>query len=305
MKTLKLKGHDIVPPKQTSGAYETHPDLYKMHQVCVIVGKRQSGKTTAMVSLLEQMRYDRVLIVSPTMKSNKEILSRLKIEEEDIFEDCDDPSIVDKIKKVVEDEAADLDRYKEEMRRYRKLMKALNSEHMPIDEEDLVAFFNDRDFMKPTHRWNGEKPRIAVIFDDCLGSGLYSKPRKLNALSTYSRHVGQLAEGGSIGISLYFLIQTFKAQTGGLNKVIRNQCTSLLLFKTKDRAELMDVADSVAGEVDQETFLRVYDTAIGDGLNHEFLSCDLHRKEHHPSMFRKYFNEFIIPPPPKNNIPPA
>ena len=302
MKTLKLKGHEIVPPKQTSGAYETHPDLPVMHQVCVVVGKRQSGKTTAMVSFIEQMRYDRVLIVSPTMKSNKEILSRLKIDEGDIFEDCDDTGVVDKIKKLVEEEAADLDRYREEMRRYKKLMKALNSDHMPIDEEDLIAFFNDRDFMKPTHRWNGEKPRMAVIFDDCLGSGLYSKPRKLNALSTYSRHVGQLAEGGSIGISLYFLIQTFKAQTGGLNKVIRNQCTSLLLFKTKDKAELMDVADSVAGEVDQETFLRVYDTAIGDGQSHQFLFCDLHRKSHHPSMFRQYFSTFIIPPLPENNI---
>jgi hypothetical protein len=302
MKTQKLKGREIIPPKTTSGAYETHPDMFVMHQVCVIVGKRQSGKTTAMVSLIEQMKYDRILIVSPTMKSNKELLDRLKINEADIFEDCDDPGVIDKIKQIVEDEAKDLDRYREDLRRYHKLMKALNSDHMPIDEEDLIAFFNDRDFMKPTHRWNGEKPRIAVVFDDCLGSGLYSKPRKLNALSTYSRHVGQLSEGGSIGISLYFLIQSFKAQTGGLNKVIRNQCTSLMLFKTKDKAELLDVADSVAGEIDQETFMKVYDEAIGDGNSHQFLSIDLHRKSNHPSMFRRFFSDFLIPDPPKNNI---
>lgn len=302
MKTQRIKGREIIPPKTTSGSYDTHPDMYKMHQVCVIVGKRQSGKTTALVSLLEQMKYDRIIMVSPTMKSNHEILDRLKIDPSDIFEDCDDANVVDKIKQLVEDEAKDLDRYKEEIRRYHKLMKALNSDHMPIDEEDLVAFFNDRDFMKPTHRWNGEKPRIAVVFDDCLGSGLYSKPRKLNALSTYSRHVGQLSEGGSIGVSLYFLIQSFKAQTGGLNKVIRNQCTSLLLFKTKDKAELLDVADSVAGEIDMDTFFKVYNEAIQDGSNHQFLSVDLHRKNNQPSMFRRRFNEFIIPPQ-KNNVP--
>lgn len=296
MKTQKLKGREIVPPKHTSGAYETHPDLYVMHQVCVIVGKRQSGKTTAVVSLLEQLKYDRIILVSPTMKSNKELLDRLKIAAGDIFEDCDDPAVVDKIKTLVEDEAKDLDRYREDMKRYRKLMRALNSDHMPIDEEDLIAFFNDRDFMRPTHRWGGEKPRIAVVFDDCLGSGLYSKPRKLNALSTYSRHVGQLSEGGSIGVSLFFLIQSFKAQTGGLNKVIRNQCTSLLLFKTKDKAELQDVAESVAGEIDEDTFMKVYNEAIQDGNKHQFLSIDLHRKPNHPSMFRRRFDEFLIPP---------
>ena len=301
MRTHKVPNLEIVPPTQTSGAYDTHPNMLKMHQVCVIVGKRQSGKTTALVSLLERMQYDRIIFVSPTMKSNKEILSRLQIDEDDIYEDPDDLTVIDKIKTKVEDEAKDLERYRDEMRRYNKLMKAIQSDHMPIDEEDMIAFFNDRDFMKPTHRWNGRKPRIAVIFDDSLGSMLYSKPRKLNALSTYSRHIGQLKEGGSIGVSLFFLIQSFKAQTGGLNKVIRNQCTSLLLFKTKDKAELLDVADSVAGEIDLEMFLTVYDEAIGDGLSHQFLTIDLGKKNHHPSCFRRRLNEFLIPPQ-KNNV---
>ena len=237
------------------------------------------------------------------MKSNKEILSRLKIDEGDVFEDCDDPGVIDKIKKIVDEEAKDLERYRDEMRRYNKLMKAINSDHMPIDEEDMIAFFSDRDFMKPTHKYNGEKPRIAVVFDDCLGSGLYSRPRKLNALSTYSRHLGQLSEGGSIGVSLFFLIQSFKAQTGGLNKVIRNQCTSLMLFKTKDKGELIDVSESVAGEIDQETFMDVYNEAIQDGENHQFLSIDLHRKNNHPSMFRRRYNEFLIPDSTKKNVP--
>ena len=304
MRTQKIQGRDIVPPKTTSGAYQTHPEMLTMHQVCVIVGKRQSGKTTAMVNLIEQMVYDRVLIVSPTMKSNKELLDRLNISAADIFEDCDDASLVDKIKQVVEDEAQDLDRYRDELRRYQKLMKALDSDNLPIEEDDLLSFFNDREFIKPTHAWNGLKPRIAVVFDDCLGSTLYSKPRKLNALSTYSRHVGQLSAGGSIGLSLYFLIQSFKSQSGGLNKVIRNQCTSLLLFKTKDLAELKDVAESVAGEIDHDTFMQVYNEAIGDGHSHQFLCIDLHRKRSHVSMFRRCFNEFLIPNLPPKKISP-
>ena len=144
--------------------------------------------------------------------------------------------------------------------------------HFLLQDDELLLFFQDGDFKKPEHRWHGRKPKIAVVFDDCMGSMLYSKPRKLNALSTYSRHVGQLkSEGGAIGVSLFFLCQTFKAQSGGLNKVIRNQCTSMIIFKTKDESEKEDIADSCAGEISKQTFLRVYEEAIGDGTDHPFL----------------------------------
>jgi hypothetical protein len=147
--------------------------------------------------------------------------------------------------------------------------------------------------MKPTHKWNGRKPRIAVVFDDMLGSGIYSRPRKLNGLSTYSRHVGSLKEGGAIGVSLFFMIQSYKAQTGGLNRVIRNQCTSLIIFKTKDKKEMEDIAESCCGEIDDTTFYKVYDTAIREP--YDFLFIDFHKKKEHPSSFRRKFDEFIIP----------
>ncbi len=295
MQTARVKNLQIVPPKQESGAYETHPDLPKMHQVCIAVGKRASGKTTAVINLIERLRFDYVIVVSPTVKSNEEMMRRLKIRPEHILEDPDCPKVIDRIKEIVEKEARDLDRYRAEMERFERLQKSLKDPNAPLPDELLLSFFDDRQFLKPTHQWGGRKPRIAVLFDDCMGSQLYSKPRKLNALSTYSRHIGQLKEGGSIGVSLFFLIQSFKAQAGGLSKVIRNQCTSMILFRTKDSAELQDVAESVAGEVDRDTFLRVYDHAIGDGTGHPFLFIDLHRKPNHASMFRRRFDEFLIP----------
>jgi hypothetical protein len=263
MKTSKVKGLDIIPPKSESGLYETDTFMPKMHQVCIAVGKRASGKSTAIVNLIERLKFHYCIAVSPTMNSNKELMDRLKIEH--TFEDVDDPSVIDKIKDIVKKEAEDLERYKDELKRYNKLMKDLK-EGKYMDDDLLLRFFGDEgDFIKPEHRWNGEKPRIAVIFDDMLGSGIYSRPRKLNGLSTYSRHIGQLKEGGAIGVSLFFMIQSFKCQTGGLNKVIRNQCTSMLLFKTKDKQEMKDVAESVSGEIDEQLFNKVYDTAIGDG----------------------------------------
>jgi hypothetical protein len=290
LSTKSVKGLQIVPPKETSGAYETAPDMPKMHCVIVIVGKRAAGKSVAAINLIEKMDYDYTIAVSPTMNSNKELMSRLNIEH--TFDDPDDATTIDKIKDIVNGEARDLERYKYEMKEYNKLMKDIR-EGQNIGDDLMLKFF-DNDFVKPKHRWNGKKPRIAVIFDDMLGSLIYSKPRKINALSTYSRHLGQLEEGGSIGVSLFFLIQSFKCQTGGLNRVIRNQCTQLIVFKTKDNKELDDIADSCGGEISKDKFIQVYDYAIETGGDHPFLFIDLHKKPNHPSMFRVNFDKFII-----------
>ncbi len=293
MKTQKVKGLNIVPPKHHSGEIETPPHMPRGHFVNVTIGKRNSGKTTAMVNMIEQMGYDYCIVVSPTMKSNAELMKRLKVKH--TFEDPDCPKVIDKIKDIIEDEAKDLDRYRDELRRYNKMMKAINSPNAILNDEDLIMFFgDDKDFTKPVHEYNGRPPKVVALFDDALGSMLYSKPRKLNALSTYSRHCGQLAEGGAVGISLAFLLQSFKCQTGGLSKVIRNQCTNLILFKTKDIGELKDIFESVAGEIDEETFYNVYNQAIGDGSNYPFLFIDLHKKKEQPSPFRKRFDEYII-----------
>jgi hypothetical protein len=290
LSTQSVKGLQIIPPKETSGAYETAPDMPKMHCVTVFVGKRAAGKSVAAINLIEKMNYDYTIAVSPTMDSNKEIMSRLNIEH--VFDDPDDLTCIDKIKEIVNEEARDLERYKHEMKEYNKLMRDIK-EGQRVGDELMLKFF-DNDFVKPKHRWNGKKPRICVIFDDMLGSLIYSRPRKINALSTYSRHLGQLEEGGSIGVSLFFLIQSFKCQTGGLNRVIRNQCTQLIVFKTKDNKELDDIADSCGGEISKEQFIQVYDYAIETGGDHPFLFIDLHKKPNHPSMFRVNFDKFII-----------
>jgi hypothetical protein len=289
MKTSKIKNLDIVPPSQESGAYKTPDNLPKAHQVCIAVGKRNSGKSTSIVNLIEKMGYDYCIAVSPTMASNRELMERLNIEH--TFDDVDNPNIVDDIKKIVQDEADDLERFQRELKEYNQLMSDLKKGKY-LEDDVILKFFGDDSFVKPTHRFNGRKPMIAVIVDDCLGSNLFSRPRKLNGLSTYSRHIGSLKDGGSIGVSLYFMIQSFKCQTGGLNKVIRNQCTSMILFKTKDKSELKDIAESVSGEIDEELFYKVYDTAIKEP--YDFLFIDLHKKKEHMSCFRRNLNEFII-----------
>ena len=68
----------------------------------------------------------------------------------------------------------------------------------------------------------------------------------------------------------------------------------------KDKKELQEIYESCAEEIDEQTFYQVYKHAINEP--HSFLLIDLHAKDNHPSMFRKRFDEFIIPEKINNNI---
>ena len=292
--TSKVKVPAVVIPKGSAFAYETPDMCPKAHGVFLAVAKRGGGKTVACTNLMMMMKFDRIFAISPSMKSNKEMMDMLKVNEEDVFEDPDDLSALDKVKAAIEAERDDLERYWEELRRYKALMALIHSKdhfwHIP--DEALGEFFSNGDFVPPKHKWGGKPPMCALLLDDCMGSMLYSKPRRLNQFTIYHRHIGQFEKGGAVGCSMFFLIQSFKSQVGGLTKTIRNQTTCMLFFKSQNDKELDDVAESVSGEVPKETFEKVYELAIQDP--HDFLLIDLHKKKQHPSMFRRNFDEFLI-----------
>mmetsp|Transcript_4812 Transcript_4812/g.10450 ORF Transcript_4812/g.10450 Transcript_4812/m.10450 type:complete len:260 (-) Transcript_4812:286-1065(-) len=164
-----------------------------------------------------------------------------------------------------------------------------------IPDEVLLMFYQNGTFQKPQHKWGGRKPHMAILFDDVMGSLLFTKGiRKLNKLTIFHRHLGQLKEGGALGCSLYFLVQSYKAQAGGISKCIRNQATTIVLFKTKNDKELQEVQEECSGEIDKETFYQMYEQAT-DG-EHNALVIDLHwKKDTHPSGFRKNLDTFLIP----------
>jgi len=96
-----------------------------------------------------------------------------------------------------------------------------------------------------------------------------------------------------MGCSLYFLVQSYKTQSGGLTKSIRNNATTLILFHTKSQKELDEIAEECSAEVSTDTFMKLVKEAHKE--KHDFLMIDLHRKDNHPSSFRRNLNEFIIP----------
>ena len=286
----------IKPPSGSAFGCETPPMMPKLHQACLVVGPRGAGKTTAVVNLVERLPFDRIFVISPSIKSNRELMKRLKIDPQDVYEDPDDTACLDAIRSAIDQERDDLERYQQEMKRYRQLMKVIHSDSplFKLNDADLGDFYRNGDFQPPKHKWDGKRPCMCLIIDDAMGSQLYSKPRRLNQFTIFHRHLGQLKEGGALGCSLFFLVQSYKAVAGGISRTIRSNVTSMILFANKNLKMLAEVAEEMAGEVAPEIFFNVFHQAMRE--KHDFLFIDLHPKPTHPSGFRRNFDEFIVPP---------
>jgi hypothetical protein len=64
----------------------------------------------------------------------------------------------------------------------------------------------------------------------------------------------------------------------------------MALWRTKNKDELNLIAKEMAGEVSPEKFIEVYDYIMSDKEDrHVFMFIDLHKKDNHPSMFRKNY----------------
>jgi len=295
---MKSKNLKIELPSKQKYQYDTPEMMPNLCTQLLCVGAKGMGKTIAIVNLVKKLNFDRIFLISPTAKSNHSILSMINIEEDDMFEDTDDLTIIDNIISKVEEEGILYDEYHNKMKDYNEFDKKIrNNQFNLISDEDLETYMNERnEIVKPEHYLNGRRPKIACIFDDILGSYLMSKGiRKVNNLAIKHRHIAPVtSEGGSaIGISTFFLTQTFRCQSGGISKPIRSNCNSLIIFKTKNENEFNDLRDEVAGEIGKELFTKIYDLATNEP--HSFLFIDFNPKPDFPSRYRKNLDTFLIP----------
>lgn len=298
MKTQRVSGLDIKVPKGSAFTIETPPNMPKMHQVMVAVGKRGSGKSYAVVNFLKYLQdaraMDRIFIISPTINSNKSLLDMLKIDQEDMYEEPTKEALDDILEKI-EAEAAEYEEHYEAVKLWKKFKRFMKQGGSAPSDDELMLFWDGEDFVPPQHKWGGKRPVMGIIIDDCQGSDLFKPKSKLQNLVIRHRHKGQLKkQGGALGVSLFFCVQSYKATGGGLPRCVRGQATTMCIFKTKDENELKEIAEECSGEVSHDTFMKVYETAVEEP--HSFLFIDFHPKSGiHPSMFRRRFNEFLIP----------
>jgi hypothetical protein len=111
----------------------------------------------------------------------------------------------------------------------------------------------------------GKPPVLFTFIDDAQGSKLLSTNKKMLQLCLRHRHLGQFPppQGGAVGMSICVASQTFKSN-GGLNKAIRNNSTSIILFKTKDMSELKQIAQAFSGEIPVDRFFQLYEQATDE-----------------------------------------
>ena len=294
---MKSKNLKIELPSSLKYKYDTPEMMPNLCTQLLCCGAKGMGKTIAIVNLVKKLNFDRIFLISPTAKSNHSILSMINIDEDDMYEDTDDLTIIDDIISKVEEEGKEYDEYHEKMKEYNEFNRKIkNNQFNLISDEDLETFMNDNnEIIKPEHYLDGRRPKIACIFDDILGSFLMSKGiRKVNNLAIRHRHISSVkAEGGgAIGISTFFLTQTFRCQSGGISKPIRSNCNSLIIFKTKNENEFNDLRDEVAGEIGKDLFTKIYEIATDEP--HSFLFIDFNPKKEHPSRYRKNLDTFLI-----------
>ncbi len=293
MKTVKIKNTDIVVPKGPSGVYETAPELPKCHGIFVAVARRKGGKSVAVSNLARMMDFDRVFLISPTATSNKAILDPLGIDPEDVFEDLDDKNIINNVIEKINQERDEYEQYLEQLKEYKKFLKMLNEPTTSIPDEMLLQFYNGGMFSPPQHRWNGKKPKMALIVDDAQNSKVFSG-KMLSNLCIKHRHYGQLKEGNALGISVFIMAQNYKCVSGGLPKPVRGNATGWMLFKNFNEKEKQFVAEELAiDNIHKDDFINMWDD-ICDSAPHTFLFVDMDKKDHHQSAFRKNFSEFIV-----------
>jgi hypothetical protein len=274
---------------------ETAPEHIKLHTITLAVGKRGSGKSYFISNLLNWLKFDRILIISPTFESNYSQFKKLGVEAHDIF-DPDDLDVVAKIQAVVDGERDDVLEYRQKLQMLKELKAIYKSPTNLDDSYHLFSEYVDEEgkWQNPVHKWGGKKPRLAVFVDDAQSTAIFRNRKFLNMVTRH-RHLGSFpGDEASIGISMFIGVQSYTATGGGLPKVIRGNATHMALWKTKNDKELQLIAEEMAGEVSIQKFKEMYQYAIENGGEFPFLFIDLHKKKEHPSQFRVNYLDFIV-----------
>ena len=288
----------ITVPKGSAFTIKTDPDFIQLHGVILSIAKRGCGKTCSLSNLLNMMQkkkaLDRLIIVSPTYHNNKHYFKSLPLTDADIIEP--EVNTAEYLMDLLEDAGKAYDEYHNQLKRWNELQKEIRNKRKHVDDidEDLLLEFHEME--KPSYQYirdgKAYKPVIAIFFDDCQGSDLFKPRSKLSNMVIKHRHLGQTKDG-SLGVTLIFATQNYTSSSAGLPKSIRGNLTHMMVFRNKNMRELQLIAEEASGEVNTEQFFDLYNRAMQE--QYDFLFVDFAKKKEHPSMFRRNFNEWLLP----------
>jgi hypothetical protein len=292
MKSRKIANFEITPPKKSAFQIPTPPDVPKQHSLTIFSARRGGGKSVACTAyvkkLLDVGAMQRVMIITPTWNSNKEIWKPLGIKEEDVIEPTK-TALKDVVERV-EAEKKEYEEYLVKKKRYREFQRVLKSttclEAIPMA---MMVEALDGGYFEGPPKWkhvDDSHPTFCMlIIDDCMSLPILSHP-SAGLVNTCIKH-RHIADG--LGLSICMLVQSYCA-VGGVPRPIRENCTLLCLFKLKDQNQWKKIHEEIGSDVELQKFDQMFEYATSKPFG--FLCIDFNPKSPE-SVFRCCFNEYL------------
>lgn len=255
--------------------------LPKLHCLCGAFGVVRSGKSNALVNLIQAYwncgGLNMLFCISPTYDSNTS-LQTLPFEKNGIFTDSHSSvQALDAIIGIIQRRNME---YKEE-KEYKIAYKAWKKEKETAAQ---YAMLNRQHFRPPM---NIPWPQPGIFIDDMTHTELMANTinNKLSHLSLHHRHLD------GVGVSIFQAFQTFKS---GMPRVVRANLGLIMLFPTCNMREIAEIYEEVSNNITFETFKRLlFEATKGP---HDFLLIDKLSEDPTKQFGINFNKKFIIDP---------
>ena len=249
------------------------PGLFKPHMTWLISGKTGSGKSTALIRMLKAYCdsgvFQKVILISPTAGFDAKY-NMLPLT--DVYEEYSEPLL----NEIMEEQKADIEEYKqieEDNKLYSKFMRKKQ-----LTKQELLRLYTminpmTEELDRPVQRFD-KMPYTAIVLDDLGGTSAFKNGNNaLNSIVCKSRHY----------LTNFFVCVQHPYQCP---RAMRSQCSHVMLFATKDKKLLEELAKENCSHLTPEQFVNLFHHATAEP--HSFMLCDFKKDE-----VRKNFDEVL------------
>lgn len=247
--------------------------MFNPHMTWMISGKTGSGKSTALIRMLKAYSdanvFQKMVLISPTAAYDAKY-KMLPLTE--VHEDYSDSLL----SQIMEEQKEDMDEYQQieaDRKLYDKFMKRKR-----LSKQELLRLYTminpvTEELDRPVQRFD-RLPYLAVILDDLGGTSAFRNGNNfLNSIVCKSRHYK----------TNFFVCVQHPYQCP---RALRSQCSHVILFSTKDKKLLEELAKENCSHLTPEQFIEMFQYATNKP--HDFMLCDFQRDE-----VRKNFDEVL------------
>lgn len=252
----------------------------------LFVGKRGQGKTVTATRLLhyythhspEIFQKELVFVISPTAESQTHLWDHIGVSPEHVFTvatPTEIKSVIDDIIEILRKRKEKYDEDAEYLEAYEVLMRGGE----PTPRQEFLLLQRDCEPLHDPAPW----PRPILVLDDLSHMKVLDKAWFIS-LCLRHRHVA-----GGVSLSILMLVQSLR---GGVARVIRQNCTLIILYSTHDQTAKDDLYAECSHLLDKEEFLALFEHATNE--RHDFLSVDLSQDDKNKVFSRSFEHWYQI-----------